>query len=76
MALSNPAVFDFGPLFKLDAVIAARSHPLFALLRVFLSGGIDDLHAWQRANTKVSSTFGTPPFFSLYLLLLTEYMNE
>ncbi|KAI0294537.1 PCI-domain-containing protein [Russula brevipes] len=57
-SLIDPAVFDFDPLFKLDAVVAARSHPLFALLRIFLNGGVDDLHAWKRAHPDVPSTFG------------------
>lgn len=57
-AVSNPAVFEFDPLFKLDAVIATKSHPLFALLRIFLNGGLDDLHTWQRAHADVSSSFG------------------
>ncbi|KAF8462486.1 PCI-domain-containing protein [Russula ochroleuca] len=57
-ALSNPTVFDFDPLFKLDAVVATRSHPLFALLRIFFNGGLDDLHTWQRAHADISSTFG------------------
>jgi translation initiation factor 3 subunit M len=67
-ALSNPTVFDFDPLFKLDAVVATRSHPLFALLRIFFNGGVDDLHTWQRAHADVSSTFGAPP--SLFYLFL------
>ncbi|KAI9449883.1 PCI-domain-containing protein [Russula earlei] len=57
-ALANPAVFDFDPLFKLAAVVAARSHPLFSLLQIFLNGGLDELHTWQRAHANVSSTFG------------------
>ena len=60
-AVSNPAVLDFDPLFKLDAVLATKSHPLFALLRIFLSGGLDDLRAWQRAHADVSSKFGASP---------------
>ena len=28
-ALSDPTTFDFDPLFKLDAVLAAQVHPLF-----------------------------------------------
>ncbi|KAH9053287.1 PCI-domain-containing protein [Lactarius vividus] len=31
-ALSDPTIFDYDPLFKLDAVLAAQAHPLFALL--------------------------------------------
>ncbi|KAF8263947.1 hypothetical protein EI94DRAFT_1772790 [Lactarius quietus] len=56
-ALSDPSIFDFDPLFKLDAVLAAQAHPLFALLRVFLSGGLDDLHAWQRAHANTAGEF-------------------
>ena len=65
-ALSNSTVFDFDPLFKLDAVVATRSHPLFALLQVFFNGGVDDLHNWQRAHAEVSSTFGAPPLLFLF----------
>ena len=69
-ALSNPTVFDFDPLFKLDAVVATRSHPLFALLRIFFNGGVDDLHTWQSAHADVSSTFGAhPSLFSLFFSL-------
>ena len=60
-ALSNPTIFDFDPLFKLDAVLAAQKHPLFALLRIFLSGGLDDLHAWQHAHADTAGEFGTCP---------------
>ncbi|KAH9168178.1 PCI-domain-containing protein [Lactarius sanguifluus] len=56
-ALSDPTIFDFDPLFKLDAVLAAQAHPLFALLRVFLSGGPDDLHAWQNAHASTAGEF-------------------
>jgi translation initiation factor 3 subunit M len=59
--VSHPAVLDFDPLFKLDAVLATKSHPLFALLRIFLGGGLDDLHAWQRAHADVSSAFRLDP---------------
>jgi translation initiation factor 3 subunit M len=57
-ALSNPTIFDFDPLFKLDAVLAAQAHPLFALLRIFLSGGLDDLHAWQDTHADTAMEFG------------------
>jgi hypothetical protein len=57
-AVSEPTVFDFDPLFKLDAVLAARSHPLFALLRIFLSGGLDDLRTWQQAHADITNSYG------------------
>ncbi|KAH9971432.1 PCI-domain-containing protein [Lactifluus volemus] len=57
-AVSVPSVFDFDPLFKLDAVLAVHSHPLFALLRIFLSGGLDDLRSWQRAHADFIKSYG------------------
>lgn len=57
-AVSDPTIFDFDPLFKLDAVLAAQAHPLFALLRIFLSGGPDDLRAWQHAHADTTGEFG------------------
>ncbi|KAH9057289.1 PCI-domain-containing protein [Lactarius vividus] len=56
-ALSDPTIFDYDPLFKLDAVLAAQAHPLFALLRVFLSGAPDDLHAWQSTHASTAAEF-------------------
>lgn len=57
---------DFDPLFKLDAVLAAQAHPLFALLRIFLSGGLDDLQTWQRTHADTASEFRTS---SLYIYM-------
>ncbi|KAI0029925.1 hypothetical protein K488DRAFT_55321 [Vararia minispora EC-137] len=50
-ALTNPTIFDFDPLFKLDAVVAAKDDPLFSLLRIFLSGGLPELEAWHGSNS-------------------------
>lgn len=49
-ALTLPGVFDFDPLFKLDAVVAANENPIFALLQVFLNGGLEEYNAWESAN--------------------------
>lgn len=46
-ALRLPSIFDFDSLFKLDAVLNAKSHELFSLLQVFLSGGLPEFKAWQ-----------------------------
>jgi hypothetical protein len=73
MAVSNPAVFDFDPLFKLDEVLAARSHPLFALLRIFLNGGPDDLRAWQRAHADVIGSYST---ILVFLSSTIPFINE
>ena len=36
-ALRLPNIFDFDPLFKLDAVVAVNDHELFSLLHIFLN---------------------------------------
>jgi len=57
-ALSSASIFDFDALLKLDAVLAARDDPLFALLHVFLSGGLAELEAWRSANASALSRHG------------------
>jgi translation initiation factor 3 subunit M len=74
-AVSVPSVFDFDPLFKLDAVLAVHSHPLFALLRIFLNGGLDDLRSWQRAHADFIKSYGTYRPFN-QPLLSTRFANE
>ncbi|KAI9456665.1 hypothetical protein BJY52DRAFT_1187742 [Lactarius psammicola] len=60
-ALSDPTVFNFDPLFQFDAVLTAQAHPLFVLFRIFLSSGLDDLHAWQHARAGTpGNTDGVP----------------
>ncbi|OJA14335.1 hypothetical protein AZE42_10498 [Rhizopogon vesiculosus] len=46
LALRLPALFDLDPLFKLDAVVAAKDHELFSLLQVFLNGGLPEFRSW------------------------------
>ncbi|KAG1853595.1 hypothetical protein C8R48DRAFT_777114 [Suillus tomentosus] len=46
LALRLPSLFDFDPLFKLDAVVSAKDHELFSLLQVFLNSGLPELHSW------------------------------
>ncbi|KAH7923661.1 hypothetical protein BV22DRAFT_1113278 [Leucogyrophana mollusca] len=50
MALRLPTVFDFDPLFKLDAVIASKEHELFSLLQIFLNGGLPEFQAWNGSH--------------------------
>ncbi|KAF8214029.1 hypothetical protein K438DRAFT_1927230 [Mycena galopus ATCC 62051] len=49
-ALRLPFVFDFDPLFKLDAVVAAKNHELFSLLQIFLNDGLPQFKAWEEAH--------------------------
>lgn len=57
-ALRLPFTFDFDPLFKLDAVVAAKGHDLFSLLQVFLNGGLSEFKAWQQSYSGVLEKFG------------------
>ena len=50
-SLKLPAVFDFDALFKIDAVVKLQGHPLFSLLRVFLSGGLEDYKTWESKHS-------------------------
>ncbi|KAH9016247.1 hypothetical protein EDB84DRAFT_1582008 [Lactarius hengduanensis] len=43
-ALSDPIICDFGQLCQLDTVLAAQAYSLFALFRILLGGGLDDLY--------------------------------
>ncbi|KAI9432431.1 hypothetical protein H4582DRAFT_2083495 [Lactarius indigo] len=50
MALSNPTIFDFVPVFELQASssmlsLAAHGYPLIAHLWIFPSGGLEGAHA-------------------------------
>ncbi|KAI6152380.1 hypothetical protein BKA82DRAFT_4110653 [Pisolithus tinctorius] len=56
-ALRQPTVFDFEPLCKLEAVIAAKDHELFPLLQIFLDSGYPELTTWADSNTDVLDTY-------------------
>ncbi|KDQ64446.1 hypothetical protein JAAARDRAFT_28075 [Jaapia argillacea MUCL 33604] len=57
-ALRLPTIFDFDPLFKLDAVIASKSHELFSLLQVFLNGGLPEFNAWTESHPDALGKYG------------------
>ncbi|KAL1754733.1 hypothetical protein FB107DRAFT_263039 [Schizophyllum commune] len=61
LALRLPTVFDFDPLFKLDAVVAAKDHELFPLLQIFLSGGLPEYRSWASSNAGAVEKFGLNP---------------
>ncbi|KAG6899606.1 hypothetical protein C0993_008767 [Termitomyces sp. T159_Od127] len=52
-ALRLPNVFDFDPLFKLDAVISAKGHELFSLLQIFLNDGLSEFNAWIGSHSHI-----------------------
>lgn len=49
-AIRLPLIFDFDPLFKLDAVVAAKNNELFSLLQIFLNDGLIEFKAWEDSH--------------------------
>ncbi|KAG6843721.1 hypothetical protein H0H87_001299 [Tephrocybe sp. NHM501043] len=49
-ALRLPTVFDFDPLFKIDAVVSVKDHELYSLLQIFLSQGLPEFTAWEGSH--------------------------
>ncbi|KIK03132.1 hypothetical protein K443DRAFT_121587 [Laccaria amethystina LaAM-08-1] len=52
-ALRLPNIFDFDPLFKLDAVVNAKDHELFFLLQIFLNDGLVEFKTWEQSHQGV-----------------------
>jgi translation initiation factor 3 subunit M len=61
-SLKLPSVFDFDTLYKIDAVIKLQGHELFALLRVFLSGGLEDYKKWESEHPGSIEKHGDYPY--------------
>ncbi|KAJ4479179.1 hypothetical protein J3R30DRAFT_3475092 [Lentinula aciculospora] len=49
-ALRIPSIFDFDALFKLDAIVANKDHPLFSLLQIFLNDGLSEFKTWELSH--------------------------
>jgi translation initiation factor 3 subunit M len=45
-ALRLATILDFDPLFKLEAVVAVKTHELFGLLQIFLNNSLSDFKIW------------------------------
>ncbi|EJF62277.1 PCI-domain-containing protein [Dichomitus squalens LYAD-421 SS1] len=56
-ALRLPNNFDFDPLFRLDAVVAAKDHELFALLQIFLNDGLAQYQQWASSHPDALSKY-------------------
>lgn len=69
-AVRLPSVFDFDPLFKLDAVIAVKDHELFSLLQVFLNGSLSDFTTWESSH---SAAFETYSKCHQYIILMARW---
>lgn len=60
-SLKLPSVFDFDTLFKIDAITNLQGHELFSLLRVFLSGGLEDYKKWESEHPESIEKHGNCP---------------
>jgi translation initiation factor 3 subunit M len=58
MSLKLPSVFDFDTLFKIDVIIKLQGHELFSLLRIFLSGGLEDYKKWESEHPGSIEKYG------------------
>jgi translation initiation factor 3 subunit M len=58
-------VFDFDPLYRIDAIVNAKNHELFPLLQIFVSGSLNDLKSWTDSNSNVLSKYSALICFSL-----------
>ena len=56
-ALRLPTIFDFDPLFKLDAILNITTHELYGLLEIFLNNGLSEFKAWQSNHSGVLEKF-------------------
>lgn len=57
-ALKLPGILNFDAVLKLDAVRLVKDHKVFALLKIFLQGGLSDYQQWITANENVLAEFG------------------
>ncbi|KAH9942573.1 PCI-domain-containing protein [Amylocystis lapponica] len=67
-ALRLPSLFDYDPLFRLDAVVAAKDHELFSLLQIFLNEGLPQYTAWAESHADAFVTYRKIRLLSLATL--------
>ena len=60
-ALRLPNIFDFDPLFKLDAVVNAKDHELFSLLQIFLNDGLVEFKTWEQSHQGLLEKYSMCP---------------
>lgn len=56
-ALKTPVTLDFDSVLKLPAIPDVKDHPLFALLKIFVSGTLVDYKAWVASNAATLEQF-------------------
>lgn len=68
--LRLPTIFDFDPLFKLDAVLALKDHELFSLLLIFLNNGLPEYQAWEKSHPGALEKYRASKGFYLFIITL------
>jgi translation initiation factor 3 subunit M len=64
-ALRLPIIFDFDPLFNLDAVVALKGHEIFELLQIFLNDGLKEFKSWAEAHDGAFAKYSKLSFSSM-----------
>jgi hypothetical protein len=69
-ALQIPSILNFDELLKLPSVANVKNTPLFALLKIFVSGTLTEYQSWVNGNTGVLEQFSGCyyPFAFCFLL--------
>jgi translation initiation factor 3 subunit M len=74
-ALRLPTIFDFDPLFKLDAVIAVKDHELFSLLHIFLNEGLSQFKTWEGKHASAFQQYSESHFHIELKFLLKKFTD-
>lgn len=72
-ALRLPTIFDFDPLFKLDAVLNVKNHELFSLLQIFLNNDLAEFKEWQSKYTQTLEKYGKR-YYLLHIQVHDEHL--
>jgi translation initiation factor 3 subunit M len=57
-ALRLPTIFDFDPLFRLEAILGVKTHELFGLLQIFLNNSLPEFQSWLSNHPETLKQYG------------------
>jgi translation initiation factor 3 subunit M len=57
-ALRLATVLDFDPLFRLEAILAVKSHELFELLQIFVNNSLSEFKTWVSSHPETLKQYG------------------
>ncbi len=61
-ALRQQNVFDFDPIYRLEAVTSVKDSELYSLLHIFLNDGLSEYKAWIGSHKEILAKNGQFPF--------------